>query len=160
MDQQADEQLADLIRGQRWGCLATIADDKPYASFVAYVPESDFSAFLIHVSRLAPHTQNLLANPQSVLAISAQDLGGGDPQTLKRVSIQGRVQEIRRDSHEYPRARSLYLQSLPTAAQLFTFSDFILFRLVPDQVRFVAGFARTWDITPEQLKAIALSQPA
>lgn len=158
MDKQADEHLADLIYGQRWGCLATLDDDKPYASFVAYVPESDFEALLIHVSRLAPHTQNLLTNPCVTLAVTEQDQGKGDPQTLARVSIQGKVTEIGRNSSSYPEARSCYLRRLPTAEQLFTFSDFILFRLVPSRVRFVAGFARTWEISPEQFKSIAGSK--
>ena len=158
MDQQAEAQLADLVCGQRWGCLATLADDKPYASFVAYVPERDFGALLLHVSRLAPHTQNLLTNPCVTLAITEQDPGKDDPQTLARVSIQGRVAEIGRNTSSYPEARTWYVRRLPTAEQLFTFSDFILFRLVPSQVRFVAGFARTWDISPEQFKSIAGSK--
>jgi len=160
MDQQAEVQLADLIGGQRWGCLATLDENRPYASYVAYVAEDDFSAFLIHISRLAPHTQNLLADSRAALAITEQDHASGDPQTLARVSIQGRVMAVGRDSPGYPQARTHYLQRLSTAEQLFTFSDFILFRLVPEQLRFVAGFARTWDITPEQLRAIAAGKRA
>jgi heme oxygenase (biliverdin-IX-beta and delta-forming) len=156
MDYQSTKHLAQLIRGQRWGCLATLKDGNPHASFVAYVPEVDFSALLIHVSRLAPHTQNLLADSRAAFAITEQDQGNGDPQILARVSIQGRALEVGRDTQDYPQSRNRYLQTLSTAGQLFTFSDFILFRLVPEQVRFVAGFAQVWDLDSEHFKNIAI----
>jgi len=155
MDSDGQKQLAQLINNHRWACLATLHEGAPYASFVAYVPDEDFSGFLIHVSCLAPHTQNLLADARATLAITEQDQGKGDPQTLMRVSIQGRVIGLERDSSDYQRARMLYLRRLPDAGQLFTFSDFILFRFIPLQIRFVAGFARTWDMSPEQLQSAA-----
>lgn len=156
MDKSAEAQLAQLIRDQRWACLATLNAGAPYASFIAYVTEKDFNGFLIHISRLAPHTQNLLIDARATLAITAQDGGYGDPQTLARVSIQGRVIELVRDSFDYQQARTDYIHRLPDAEQLFTFSDFILFRFLPSHARFVAGFARTWDVTSEQLRAIAI----
>lgn len=157
VDNQAEIQLAQLIRNQRWACLATLHVGVPFASFVAYVPDEDFSGFLIHISRLAPHTGNLLAEPRATLAITEQDKGDEDPQTLARVSIQGGVIELMRNSSDYQRARAHYLRRLPYAEQLFTFEDFILFRLIPSQARYIAGFARTWNINPEQLRTIAVS---
>ena len=155
MDDKAEVKLADLIHHQRWACLATVNNGKPYASFVAFVPETDFSAMLIHISQLAPHTQYLLLDPRAAFAISEQDQGDTDPQTLVRLSMQGRVETLERDTKAYQQARARYLERLPDAERLFSFTDFILFRFLPVQIRFVAGFARTWNINPERMQAIA-----
>jgi len=155
MDKLAETQLVQLIRDQRWACLATLDNGVPYASYVAYVPDENLGGFLIHISRLAPHTQNLLTNARATLAITEPDKGYGDPQTLARVSIQGSAIELIRDSSDYQQARSRYTDRLPDSKQLFTFSDFILFRFLPSHARFVAGFARTWNLSPEQLCSIS-----
>jgi len=149
------QKLASLIRGQRWAALATLAEGAPAASMVAYVPEADFGGFLLHLSRLAPHTRNLLADPRASLAITEPDPGRGDPQTLARVTIHGTVLQLPRDSHEYAAGRALYLQRLPDAERLFGFGDFMLFRLVPDGARYIGGFARAWSLGGEELRAAA-----
>lgn len=135
--------LARLIRSQRWAALASIEPaGAPYASAVAYVAEPEFSGFLLHLSGLAPHTRNLLQNASASLLITEPDCGEGDPQTLPRVSLLGEVAAIPKTSPHYAEAEALYLKRLPSAAPLFTFPDFTLFRLTPSEARFVGGFAR------------------
>lgn len=145
--------VACLIRSQRWAALATLKQGAPFASLVAYAPEPDFSAFVLHLSRLAPHTQHLLGDPRASLAISEPDVGGGDPQGLARLTVQGVVEEILRDGDEYAAARGLYLERLPEAEQLFSFSDFVLFRLVAEEARYIGGFARIYSLSAAQLRA-------
>ena len=148
--------LRQLLVEQRWAALATLADDgAPSVSFVAYVPEPDFAGFLIHVSRLAAHTRNLLARPRIALGVSAPDSGEGDPQLLPRLSIHGAVSIIARGTTEYDSARALYLSRLPQAEQLFGFDDFVLLRLQPTEVRYVGGFARAYSLNGEQLRRLA-----
>lgn len=148
--------LRQLLVEQRWAALATLADDgAPSVSFVAYVPEPDFAGFLIHVSRLAAHTRNLLARPRIALGVSAPDSGEGDPQLLPRLSIHGAVSIIARGTTEYDSARTLYLSRLPQAEQLFGFDDFVLLRLQPTEVRYVGGFARAYSLNGEQLRRLA-----
>jgi len=43
----------------------------------------------------------------------------------------------------------------PDSSLLFGFGDFLLFRLVPREARFVAGFARAYTIDAEELKKAA-----
>ena len=88
MNKDDRNRLRRLLLEQRWAALGTL-DDKgaPSLSFVAYVPEPDFGGFLIHVSRLAGHTQSLLARPRAALGISDPDSGQDDPQLLARHSI-------------------------------------------------------------------------
>ena len=154
LDERA--RLRQLFLEQRWAALATLCDDgAPSVSFVAYVAEPDFSGFLIHVSRLAAHTQHLLARSRAALGISAPDAGEGDPQLLGRVSIQGEVSVLPRGTPEYSAARTTYLARLPQAERLFGFEDFLLVRIRPEEARYVGGFARAYTLNGEQLRLMA-----
>ena len=146
---------AALMRQQRWAALATIgASGHPAASMVAYAAEPDLSALWLHLSRLASHTRNLLERNSAGLVISESDSGEGDPQTLARVSVGGTVEEVALSSEAHERGRTLYLGRLPDAEPLFGFGDFVLFRLVPERIRYVGGFARAFDFDPRDLRSV------
>ena len=158
MNAEQGARVRQLLLAQRWAALATQDEDgKPTAAFVAYVPEQDFAGFLLHISRLAAHTRNLLVRPAVALAISDSDDGQDDPQLLARITIQGRASEIQRDTADYLAARQRYLARLPQAEQLFGFEDFVLVRLCPQQARYVGGFAQAFRLTAEQLSQLASS---
>lgn len=150
-----NEQLSlvgPLIRSQRWCAMATQGSGGPLASMVAYALDANAGAFLLHLSRLAPHTRNLLEHPQAALVISqADDDEVEDPQTLARVTIAGKVESVERDSDSYKAARQAYLRRLPSAEQLFGFADFVLFRLRPCEARFVGGFAQAHTLSGDTL---------
>lgn len=153
--------LARIVREHRWAALATVDQNcRPFASMVACIAEPRFRGFLLHLSRLAAHTVNLLANPQASLVFTEVDDGGGNPQELARVSVQGRVELIPRDGEDYPGAREWYLARLPDAEPLFDFPDFVLFRLRPDEARFVGGFAQARTFRPEELEQAPQDPPA
>ncbi len=155
MNRQEQQLMADLIRSRRWAALATHSADGPDASWVAYASEADFGGFLLHLSTLAAHTRNLLASARAALAISATEQDGQDPQTLARVSIQGEVTVLTRDSAAYQAAAQCYLHRLPDAAERFAFGDFLLLRLVPVRVRFIGSFARAYTLDDVALRAAA-----
>ena len=72
--------LAQLIRGQRQAALATTHNGMPAVSMVAYAPEPGFAGMLLHLSRLAAHTADLLAAPEAALLLAwrdGADLAGG-----------------------------------------------------------------------------------
>lgn len=131
-----------LLQGARWGALATLGEEGPLASMVAYRVAPALDAVYLHLSTLAPHTGNLLARGAASLVVSEPDPGSGDPQTLARASVGGAVTEIPRDDPEYLEARARYLERLPDAEPLFGFGDFRLFRLAIERVHYVGGFAR------------------
>jgi len=156
METTEREKLARLIRGGRWAALATYGDGVPLASMVAYACEPGFAGFLLHLSRLSAHTRNLLASPSASIVISETDTAQiRDPQTLGRVSIQGEARPIREDLKGYPEAKALYEKRFPESSPLFGFEDFLLFRFVPREARFVAGFARAYTVNLEELKEAA-----
>jgi len=142
-DDSMRNRLRRLVQQRRWAALATSdAAGNPMASMVGYVCGENAAVIYLHLSRLAAHTGNLLANGKAALVIGEDDSGDGDPQELARVTLQGRVSVVARASDEYRRARDRYLERLPASEQLFEFPDFILFRLDVDQARFVGGFAQ------------------
>ena len=110
--------LMHLIRSQRWAALATLSEEGPLASMVAYVPEPGFGGFLLHLSRLAAHTRNLLQDARASLVVTQPDSGASDPQTLARASIQGRVMVLSRDSEKFSAARAAYVHRLPESELL------------------------------------------
>jgi putative heme iron utilization protein len=155
MNLQEQQRMVDLIRNRHWAALATQGPDGPEASWVAYAPEADFSGFLLHLSTLASHTRNLLAEPRAGLAISEPERDGEDPQTLARVMIQGRMSILPKDSPDYREVSSRYQIILPASTPRFAFGDFVLLRLTPARIRFVGGFARAYTLDDTALRAAA-----
>ena len=156
METTEREKLARLLRGGRWAALATHGDGAPLASMVAYACEPGFTGILIHISQLSAHTRNLLESPLASIVISEPDSDRvRNPQTLARVSIQGEARILREDASGYAEARALYEKRFPDSSPLFGFKDFLLFRLVPREARFVAGFARAYTVDLEELEEAA-----
>lgn len=153
MQATPDEQraLVALLREQRWAALATQDAGEPNAAMVAYASEPELAGFLLLLSRLSLHTRHLLSHGLGSLAVSEPDLHVEDPQTLRRVTLSGPIKVIDRDAPDYGAARECYCARLPASAQLFGFGDFELFRLVPRELRFVAGFGRAMTLNAAQL---------
>ena len=157
MEVELEKKFADMIRSSRVAGLGTLRNGAPLVSLVAYLPEDDFSAFYVHVSQLAQHTQGMLADARVGLLISKADDGRPDPQTLARISILGTAERIDLDDTNYPSIRSRYISRFPQSAPLFGFGDFGLWQIVPQSARFVAGFAQAFNLTLDALKRVAKS---
>lgn len=152
MDAQSEKLLAHIIRNTRIATLATMRDEKPQVSMVAFNPSDDFSAFYIHVSRLAQHTTDMLRDKHISLLIIETDDGRADPQTLARVSIRGSAESIQNGEPGYTPIKEAYLARFPESEQLFRLDDFNFWRITPKGGRYVAGFSKAYNITPEALK--------
>jgi putative heme iron utilization protein len=155
MEAELEKKLAEMLRSKRIAGLGTLRNGMPLVSMVAYLSEDDFSAFYIHVSRLAQHTQDILADTRVGLLISEVDDGRPDPQTLARISILGTAEQVDPEQPEYSTIRSNYVARFPQSAPLFGFGDFGLWRIVPKSARFVAGFAQAYNLTPDALTRVA-----
>jgi hypothetical protein len=150
---EEQRRLAVLLRASRWAALATARDNDPLATWVALAPEDDLGGFLMHLSRLALHTRYLETNPRASLSFTEPDRGAGDPQELARVSLQGYVETIGRNSTDYAAARDRYLARFPAAAPTFELTDFALVRFVTVTARYVSGFGRVHRLGPGELRA-------
>lgn len=141
-------EAAALVRAQRWAALATLDAGRPLASMVAYALDEQNAGLLFFLSQLAQHTRNLLESPEVSLAITEPDSHDGDPQRLQRVTLTGRVEVVRRGTGAFDAAAERYVDRFPDALPRFELGDFLLFRFVPGDARYVGGFARaarfTW----------------
>ena len=149
MDADTSRALAGLIRKERITHLGTLRGAAPLVSMTLYLPAPDFSAFYLHVSRLAWHTQDMLQDPRVALSIAETDDGRADPFTFMRVSIRGDASLLQQ---EPPSLRTEWLARFPEQAINFQLADFSFWKIAPRDARFVAGFGRIHNLTAEDLK--------
>jgi len=142
--------LARLIRAGRIAHLATLRQGAPMASMTLYLPEAGFTGFLVHVSRLAWHTQDMARDGRVALSISETDDGRADPFTLMRLSIRGEAVQLPGDQ---PALRTSWLEKFPEQKINFELADFSFWRIVPRDARFVAGFGRIHNLSAAELAA-------
>jgi putative heme iron utilization protein len=157
MDTSTLQSLAGLIRAGRAAALATLHDGAPLVTLVVYAYRPDFSGFILHLSRLAPHTQALLADRRAALMIAEPEAAGRDPQLLRRLSLQGQAAPLGRDAPDYAAVRALYLERFPAAGPMFGLGDFDLYEFKAVAGRFVAGFGQAYNLEPGHLRRAAHS---
>ena len=149
MDSETSNFLAKLLRKERVAHLATLRGGAPMASMTLYLPAADFSAFHVHVSRLAWHTQDMLQDPRIALSIGETDDRRADPFTLMRVSIRGAAVPLL----EGP--KDAWLARFPQQAINFELADFSFWKITPRDARFVAGFGRIHNLSAADLRDAA-----
>src|SRR3982751_6041748 len=140
--------LGRLLRGERIAHLATLRGGAPMASMTLYLAEADFSAFYVHVSRLAWHTQDMSHDARVALSIAETDDRRADPFTLMRVSIRGDATQIGGGP------KDAWLARFPEQAINFELADFSFWKIAPRDARFVAGFGRIYNLSASELQAL------
>jgi nitroimidazol reductase NimA-like FMN-containing flavoprotein (pyridoxamine 5'-phosphate oxidase superfamily) len=150
MDSDSAALLSKLIARERIAHLATLRGGAPMASMTLYLPAPDFSAFYVHVSRLAWHTQDMMQDGRVALSISETDDRRADPFTLMRVTVRGEASQLNDNA-----LKESWLARFPEQAINFTLADFSFWRIVPRDARFVAGFGRIHNVSAEELKRAA-----
>jgi len=112
------------------------------------------AGFVIHVSQLAAHTKDMLSSPQVSLLVVASQSPEISAQEVARVTIQGHATQYNKYAPGYVEAKLAYLSRFPQSSDMFNFSDFSLFAILPRSIRFVGGFAQATTITPEVLAEV------
>jgi heme iron utilization protein len=140
--------VKSLLRRSRQGALATlmVGSGDPYCSLVNVASHPDGSPILL-ISRLAIHTENLLADAR--VSLMLDERVEGDPLEGSRIMLSGNAEEVT-SKHEIEIARQRYLNAHPTAEVFVDFKDFSFFRIRPTGTHLVAGFGRILDLKPEQ----------
>jgi heme iron utilization protein len=142
---ETSQLLKNLLSKERVAHLGTLRGGAPMVSMTLYMPEPDFSAFYVHVSRLAWHTQDMLQDARVALSIAETDDGRADPFTLMRVTIRGEAVQI----SDGP--KSAWLARFPEQAINFQLADFSFWRITPRDARFVAGFGKIHNLAAKDL---------
>lgn len=157
MDQESQEHLALMLRGQRIAALGTLHDGTPLVNMVLFAAAPDFQKFYLHTSRLANHSQDILKDKRASLMISELSTDPMiDPHRLRRVSLVGEAEVVPKDSLEYADAQMHYLGKYPQLDYTFQLGDFDFFCFTPLQARYVAGFAQVFNLEPQDLNTTAL----
>ena len=154
MDPSIAPSIKSLLATQRVASLGTLHDGEPYVSMVPFALLPRGPDFVIHVSSLAAHTGDMLANPQVSLLVIAIESEGVPPQAVARITVQGEALRIPHEAAIYPEAREAYLRRFPDSAQMFELSDFSLFAIRARTCRFVGGFAQARSLTADGLATI------
>lgn len=154
LDDEAIGLARTLVRTARYGALAAL-DPKtgaPQASRTATATDSD-GAPVILISRLAPHTAALEADPRCSLLVG--EPGKGDPLAHPRITLACEASRLDRDSKAGMRARRRYLNRHPKAALYADFADFSFFRLEVRSASLNGGFARAYALDRDDLLLVA-----
>lgn len=149
MNAELTGQLARLLRERSTAALGSLHAGAPVVSLVAYALAAE--GFVVHVSRLATHTQDMLADARVSLLVAEAEGGGKSPLALQRASVQGLAQQLAPDAPERCALKTAYLARFPEAEQLFGFADFSMFLIRPLAARFVAGFGQAHSLSAETM---------
>lgn len=143
-----------LFRKARTGSLATLNRDDggPYVSLINLATDVEGWP-IIFISRLAWHTQNLLADGRASIQVAALP-AEGDALTGARVTVMGHAEQI---EGAVPRRR--YLARHPEAVSYIGFADFSFWRLKPQRIHAVAGFGRIETMGAEEVFPAAPDWP-
>lgn len=147
--------LRRILLGQSVLTLAVIDGSAPVAGQLPYALEPDFSALLVHASKLARHSRGLFEGASYSALIQAPESDELDPFQRPRVSFEGSARQLSRDTPQWQTGKRIYLERLPSGAITFELGDFTLYRLVIEKGRFVSGFAGAHTLNPAILAELA-----
>jgi putative heme iron utilization protein len=105
--------------------------------------------FIVHVSKLAAHTKDMVADPRVSLLVVAPLNASAPPQAVARMTIQADAIALEPGSAEHAAAKETYLRRFPDSEMTFELGDFSLYAIRPRQVRWVGGFAQAKSLTRE-----------
>lgn len=153
MNAEQAQALRDLLQGQEVAALGTLHGGEPFVSMVPYalLPEG---TPVIHVSRLATHTKDMLLHDGVSLMVLDERRPDVPAQALARATLQGQARVCPPGAALYEAAKQAYLARFPSSEDLFGFADFSLFLIVPRSLRFVGGFAQAWSVLAQDYAAL------
>jgi heme iron utilization protein len=145
--QDVHEAWSALAEDVRTAVLLTMRNGRPFGSHVPYIFGPDWTRAYLHLSRLALHTQHLLADPHVSLFVAEPDGPEKNPLALRRINLQGEAAMLVPDAPSYGEIKERYLDRFPQAEMMFGFGDFSLWELRLDEAHFVLGFGQAFTST-------------
>lgn len=134
----AAEEARTIAAATNMGTLASLtAAGDPWASFVTYGLLD--GAPVLCVSHLAEHGRNLAADPRASLAVVAPG-AEADPLASARITLAGVVEQPAGD--ELAAARAAHVAAVAAARYYIDYSDFAVWVLRVQRVRWVGGYGR------------------
>ncbi len=141
-------ELRTLLRAEKQGMLATLSLrhlGHPFGSVVPYALRETGEP-LLYLSRLAAHTQNLLADPRCSLLVADSSSREVQP---ARATLVGACRPLPAAAQDA--GRGAFAARHPQSAAL-ALPDFTAFLLTVDEIRWVGGFAAAAWLAPHTLR--------
>jgi putative heme iron utilization protein len=139
----AAEEARTIAAATNAGTLASLTKTgDPWASFVTYGlldAGPSAGAPVLCVSHLAEHGRNLAADPRASLAVVAPG-AEADPLASPRITLAGFVEQP--VGAELDAARAAHVAAVPAAKYYIDYSDFSVWVLRVQRVRWVGGYGR------------------
>ncbi|MEU9807702.1 DUF2470 domain-containing protein [Mycobacterium sp. NPDC050853] len=134
----AAEEARTVAASTNIATLATLsAEGDPWASLVTYgLLDGDP---VLCVSRMAEHGRNLMRDARASVSIVAPN-PPEDPLANTRITLAGAVRQP--SPEELPAAREAHIAAVPAARYYIEYSDFTVWLLAVDRVRWVGGYGR------------------
>jgi len=148
------DELQAFRRESRTLLMATRASDgEPDASYAAYV-EWD-GDFLVFVSELSTHTRNLLETGRASVLFIEDEGRAGHLFARRRLTFSCDVEEVPRESPLATEMLGRFVAEFGALIEtLKGLDDFHLLRLRPLRARYVAGFAKAFEIEDVELARV------
>jgi hypothetical protein len=146
----AAEEARTIAASTNTGTLASLTSaGDPWASFVTFGLDGG-GAPVLCVSNMAEHGRNLARDPRASIAVVAPTTES-DPLAGGRITLAGVVERPTGD--EQDTARAAHLSAVPAAKYYVDYSDFTLWVLRVQRVRWVGGYGRMDSATAEAYTA-------
>ena len=141
-----------LLGGARIAALGTLREGAPFVSLTATAPSDDFTAFWLHLSRLAFHARHIEEDPRVSLMIWEDPGQGVSPLSVARISLAGEAVRISPETTEFESGKAIFLNRNPENERFFLLGDFALYRVTIGYGRLVGGFGAIQTISPAHLR--------
>lgn len=145
------QQARRLLRRYQYGVLSTLSQTMPgypYGAFVDYVTDHQGRPVML-ISALAEHTHNINHTPHVSLTVHAP---GQQTEGRPRMTLMGEAKLLGPDDGHHIRDR--YLRQFPEAAHYLEL-DFAFYRIDPQRIRFIPGFAQATWVSPGDFLAMS-----
>lgn len=141
-----------LLRSSTSGALGTLTESgAPFISLVACLDDGAGRPLFL-LSGLAEHTRNLKRDARASLLVAAESTKNS--MDRPRLTLVGKLEWL--DGADAERTKQQFAASLPEARVWVTLADFKSARLVPEELRYVGGFARAASVSVDDYLAAPL----
>ena len=152
MQKEIQDKIFQLIEQQQCLFLSTISTEisetisLPYSSYAPYVSDLEEQAFYLFLSDLSEHSHFLRANPNASILIMADE--ANTEQIFARVRVQYQVSSklIENEPERQTAIKTMHQRFGEIIDILQALSDFRIYKLTPEQGRYVEGFGRAFNI--------------
>lgn len=116
------DRMKDLLRSKAFCVLATVADDVPHCSLMAYVPDAPCRRLYMVTKRDTTKFRNLRRNPRVSLLVDTRDEPEEDERSTLALTVAGRVEPVE-DPIELHQVRSALQERHPGLGPILESAD-------------------------------------